>query len=98
MTGIGLNVNFTEEDMSEDVKYCDSIKIEKATQLPDPFAFAYPSQLLVLRTGSKKLTARKTPFSYRKQCDTIGRDIRVTQDEDKFTGTAVGINRQEHLS
>ena len=100
VTGIGLNVNFTEEDMSEDVKgIATSIKIEKGHTIARPLllsrilhSFSFYVQDLKKTDGKEKLL-----FSYRKECDTIGRDIRVTQDEDKFTGTAVGITEQGAL-
>ena len=97
VTGIGLNANFTEEDMGEDVKnIATSIKIEKGHTVPRPLLLSQilhslSSYCLDLKKpdGKEKLLS-----SYRKECDTIGREISVMQDEEKFTGTALGITEQ----
>lgn len=100
VTGIGINVNFTEEDKSDEVKdIATSIKIEKGHTVPRPLLLSQilhslSSYCLDLKKpdGKEKLLS-----SYRKECDTIGRDISVIQDEDKFTGTALGITEQGAL-
>ena len=100
VTGIGLNANFTEEDMGEDVKnIATSIKIEKGHTVPRPLLLSqilhsFSSYILDLKKmdGKEKLLS-----SYRKECDTIGREISVMQDEEKFTGTALGITEQGAL-
>ena len=100
VTGIGINVNFTEEDMGEDVKnIATSIKIEKGHTVPRPLLLSqilhsFSSYILDLKKmdGKEKLLS-----SYRKECDTIGREISVMQDEEKFTGTALGITEQGAL-
>lgn len=100
VTGIGLNVNFTEEDMSEEVKnIATSINIEKGHKVPRPLLLSrilhsLSSYVLELKKSDGK---EKLLFSYRKECDTIGREISVMQDEEKFTGTAQGITEQGAL-
>ena len=93
-------MNFTEEDMGEDVKnIATSIKIEKGHTVPRPLLLSqilhsFSSYILDLKKmdGKEKLLS-----SYRKECDTIGREISVMQDEEKFTGTALGITEQGAL-
>lgn len=100
VTGIGINVNFTEEEMSEEVRdIATSINIEKGHPVPRPFLlsrvlYSLSSYVMDLKKSDGK---EKLLFSYRKECDTIGSDILVTQDEESFTGTAVGITEQGAL-
>ena len=100
VTGIGINVNFTEEDMGEEVKnIAISIKIEKGHTIPRPLLLSrilhsLSSYILDLKKSDGK---EKLLSSYRKECDTIGREISVMQDEEKFTGTALGITEQGAL-
>lgn len=100
ITGIGLNVNFTEEDMSEDVKdIATSINIEKGHTVPRPLLLSYIlERLAAFVQDLKKADGKgKLLFSYRKECDTLGRKVNVVQDEEMFTGTAVGITEQGAL-
>ncbi|NLD05778.1 MAG: biotin--[acetyl-CoA-carboxylase] ligase [Synergistaceae bacterium] len=100
ITGIGLNVNLTEKDMDEDVKeIATSIKIEKGHSVPRPLLLSrILHSLSTYVRDLKKSDGKEKLFStYRKECDTIGRDISVIQDEEKFTGTAVGITEQGAL-
>ncbi|MDY9920664.1 MAG: biotin--[acetyl-CoA-carboxylase] ligase [Synergistota bacterium] len=100
VTGIGINVNFTEDEMSEEVKdIATSIRIEKGHTVPRPLLLSHilhslSSYILDLKKTDGK---EKLLFSYRKECDTIGREISVIQDDEKFTGTALGITEQGAL-
>lgn len=100
VTGIGLNVNFTQKDMNEEVKnIATSIMIEKGHSVPRPLLLSR-----ILHTFSSyvrdlnKIDGKEKLFStYRKECDTIGREVRVIEDEMQFRGTAVGITEQGAL-
>ncbi len=99
-TGIGLNVNLTEEEMGEEVRdIATSVRIEKGRNVPRPLLLSR-----ILRAFSAFITDLKKPGGkekllslYSNECDTVGREVSVLQDEEKHRGTAVGITEQGAL-
>ncbi|HPX03756.1 MAG TPA: biotin--[acetyl-CoA-carboxylase] ligase [Synergistaceae bacterium] len=100
VTGIGLNVNFTEEDLEEEYReIATSIMIERGVTAPRPLLLAR-----ILKTLSSLIIDLNRPEGiakllsvYRNECDTIGREVSVLQDDNDFRGTAVGITEQGAL-
>lgn len=100
VTGIGINVNFVEKDMDEEVReIATSINIEKGHAVPRPLLLSRILHSLSFFVLELKKTEGKERLlsTYRRECDTIGREISVIQDEEKFTGTALGITEQGAL-
>ncbi len=97
VTGIGLNVNFSEEELDEDIRErATSVKIEKGVTVSRPILLSQILKSLScyvkdLRNSDGK---GKLISSYRKECGTIGREVNVFQDGEKFTGTAADITEQ----
>ncbi len=100
ITGIGLNVNMRAEDMSNEISQkATSMFIESGREHSRPLILARIlqsfSQLLTMmseKDGLPKLLAQ-----YRAFCATIGKDVRVIQDNDEFCGKAVDITNQGAL-
>lgn len=100
VTGIGINVNMGPPDIPEEIAgVATSVLIESGRRfarwklLVDFLArFAALMELLTSRGGAVKLLSL-----YRRGCDTIGREIRVVQDEEIFNGRATGITPEGAL-
>ncbi|MDO5116517.1 MAG: biotin--[acetyl-CoA-carboxylase] ligase [Synergistaceae bacterium] len=100
VTGIGLNVNTAAEDFPEELRAsATSTLIESGRSIPRwklliklLERFAVYMELLASREGAEKLLAL-----YRLGCDTVGREVRVIQDGETFTGRAVGISAEGAL-
>ena len=100
VTGIGINVNMESADIPDDISaVATSVCIESGRQfarwkLLVEFLdrFAGFMCLLTSRGGAAKLLAL-----YRTSCDTIGKDIRVMQDEEVFNGRATDITPEGAL-
>ena len=100
VTGIGINVNFIEKDMDKEVReIATSINIEIGHPVPRPLLLSRILCSLSFFVLELKKTDGKEKLlsSYLGECDTIGREISVIQDEEKFTGTALGITEQGAL-
>ena len=100
VTGIGLNVNTTEGELEEEYRnIATSIMIEKGEAVPRPLLLARILKALSsLIIGLKRPEGKAKLLSvYRNECDTIGREVSVLQDDEKFRGTAVGITEQGAL-
>ncbi len=101
VTGIGLNVNFIEDEMPDEVRdIATSLRIEMGKTVPRPLLLsrilnALSSFIIDLKKpgGKEKLLS-----TYKKECDTIGREVSVIQDGEKYRGTAVGITEQGALA
>lgn len=100
VTGIGVNVNMTLEDIPGELgSIATSVLIESGKTWPrwkilvdflDRFANA--AGLLFSEGGAEALLAL-----YRKECDTIGREIKVICDNETVSGIASGISGQGAL-
>lgn len=100
VTGVGLNVNFTEEDMIEEIReIATSMCIEKGHTISRPLLLSrILESLSILVEDLKKADGKeKLLSSYRKECDTLGREISVIEDEQKHTGTAIDVTEQGAL-
>lgn len=100
ITGIGLNVNMREEDMSDAISdTAASMFTESGKEYSRPLILARIlqsfSQLMIMM--SKKDGLSKLLAQYRTFCATIGRDVRVIQDNEEFCGRAVDITNQGAL-
>lgn len=100
ITGIGVNVNLRREDLSgETVETATSILIETGKTTPRPFLLAqiysrFSALASLLREEEGKV---KLLTLYRENCATLGREVRVTDDNRVFVGTAKGITEQGAL-
>ena len=100
VTGIGLNVNFSEEEMPEEVKeIATSLSIETGHTISRPLLLSrildnLASSVLDLKKADGK---EKLLSSYRKECDTLGREVSVIDDEKNYTGTAIDVTDQGAL-
>lgn len=100
VTGIGVNVNMTAEEIPGELRgIATSVLIESGRVWPrwkilvDFLGrFASASGLLCSEGGAEALLAL-----YRKECDTIGKEINVICDNESFSGTASGITGQGAL-
>lgn len=100
VTGIGLNVNFTKEEMPEEVKeIATSMRIERGHSIPRPLLLSRILDELASSVLNLKKTDGKEKLlsSYRKECDTLGREVNVMEDEKNYTGTAVDVTDQGAL-
>ena len=100
VTGIGVNVNMTEEEIPDELRgIATSVLIESGKTWPRwkilvDFLrrFAAAAGLLCSEGGAEALLAL-----YRKECDTIGKEINVICDNESFSGTASGVTGQGAL-
>ncbi|MDL2298355.1 biotin--[acetyl-CoA-carboxylase] ligase [Synergistaceae bacterium OttesenSCG-928-D05] len=101
ITGIGVNVNMSADDLSADLKKtATSMLIEKHCAISRPILlrdiFSRFSELMrVLENpdaGVEKLLS-----IYRQSCDTIGKEVRVIQDDEEFQGRALDVTGQGAL-
>lgn len=100
VTGIGLNVNFSYEDMSEDVKnIATSILIEKGSSFSRPVLLACILRefSLLLKALGKGEGKAGLLSAYREACATIGSKVSVIQDGESYIGTATDITEQGAL-
>lgn len=97
LTGIGVNTNLLREDMGVEISdTATSILIETRKFTPRPLLlsqiFTRLSALLEMLTckdGKMRLLR-----IYRKNCATLGREVRVIEDTNKFIGIAEDITDQ----
>ena len=94
ITGIGINANMEREDIAEDIAdSATSVKMEtgksvvRAEMLLAVLAeFTSVVEILSSKDGTVKLLSL-----YREVCATIGKDVKVIQDNEEFCGRASGI-------
>lgn len=100
VTGVGLNVNTEPDDMPMELReIATSALIESGITLPRwrvlvtlLGAFARYAELLDTKSGGAELLA-----VYRRECDTIGKEVNVIQDDETFTGRATGVTQEGAL-
>ncbi|MDO4560436.1 MAG: biotin--[acetyl-CoA-carboxylase] ligase [bacterium] len=100
VTGIGININMDAADIPGEISgVATSVYIESGRQfarwrLLIAFLerFAALMELLTAKDGAAKLLAL-----YRTACDTIGKEIRVLQDEESINGRATGVTSEGAL-
>lgn len=97
ITGIGVNTNLAKEDLSSQIaETATSILIESGKKTARPFllaqifsSFSDMAALLCDANGKARLLD-----IYRKNCSTIGREVRVIEDDREFIGIAKDITEQ----
>ncbi len=100
VTGIGINVNLSRGDFTEDIQNtATSLMIETATKISRPLLLArilndFANFIKELGKGEGKASLLS---AYRGGCATIGKDVRIIQDEDEYRGFAVGVTEQGAL-
>lgn len=100
VTGIGVNLNMEKNDFPEDIRdIATSAYIESGVKAPRWKVlvrlldiFASYLKLLDAKNGAESMLE-----IYRTGCDTIGKHVKVIQDDDTFTGEAVRITQQGAL-
>lgn len=100
ITGIGVNANLSREDLSAEIAgTATSMLIESGKRIARPFllaqifsGFAELSSLLRDENGKARLLE-----IYRENCSTLGRQVRVTDDDQEFIGTAKDVTEQGAL-
>lgn len=100
VTGIGVNLNMEKDDFPEDIRdIATSVFIESGAKAPRWKVlvrlldiFASYLKLLEAKNGAESMLK-----IYRTGCDTIGKHVKVIQDDDTFTGEAVRITQQGAL-
>lgn len=99
-TGIGLNVNMETDDLPPELReVATSALIESGMRLPRwrvlvtlLGAFARYAELLDTKSGGAELLS-----IYRRECDTLGKDVKVIQDDETFTGRAKSVTSEGAL-
>jgi BirA family biotin operon repressor/biotin-[acetyl-CoA-carboxylase] ligase len=99
-TGIGINANISYSDIEEDIKdKATSIMIETGEKCSRPKLlehvlreFAFFVDELGSSEGKNKLLSE-----YKTVCSTLGKEVRVIQDDREFLGFAHGITEQGAL-
>lgn len=97
VTGAGVNVNAAAEEIDEELRdtatsiYIETGRFTPRWRLLTALLANFAKLLLPLATkdGPSELISL-----YRTECDTIGREIKVTQDEETFTGKAVDVTTE----
>lgn len=100
VTGIGLNVNMEPDDVPAELRgIATSALVESGTTLPRWRVFvtlfgnfARYAEMLDSKSGSAELLA-----IYRRECDTLGKDVKVIQDDETFTGLAKSVTQEGAL-
>lgn len=93
--GIGINVGLAEADLPVPTATSLAIAGSGADRL-DVFAAVVPSLATVL--GALADEPQAVLERYRTECDTIGREVRVSlPDGEELTGTATGLDRSGRL-
>ena len=99
-TGIGLNVNMEPDDLPPELRAtATSALIESGRMLPRwrvlvtlLGAFARYAELLDTKSGGAELLS-----IYRRECDTLGKEVKVIQDDETFTGRAKSVTSEGAL-
>ncbi len=99
-TGIGLNVNMEAGDIPQELRgTATSALIESGAALPRwrvltelLGSLARYAELLGTKSGGAELLD-----IYRRECDTIGKEVKVIQDDETFTGRAAGVTSEGAL-
>lgn len=93
--GIGINVGLAREDLPVPTATSLAIAGSSADRLA-VFAEVVPSLATVL--GALRDEPQAVLERYRTECDTIGREVRVSlPDGEELTGTATGLDRSGRL-
>lgn len=97
VTGIGVNTNLPREDMSaEIVGTATSVLLETGKLTPRPLLlsqiFTRLSALLEVLTGDNG--KQKLLATYRENCATLGKKVRVIEDANEFIGIAEDVTDQ----
>lgn len=99
-TGIGLNVNMETDDLPPELReVATSALIESGIRLPRwrvlvtlLGSFARYAELLDTKSGGAELLS-----IYRRECDTLGKEVKVIQDDEIFTGRAKSVTSEGAL-
>lgn len=99
-TGIGVNVNMEPDDVPQELReIATSALVESGKMLPRwrvlvtlLDTFARYVKMLDTKSGGAELLA-----VYRRECDTLGKDVKVIQDEEIFMGRATSVTREGAL-
>lgn len=100
VTGIGLNVNMEAGDFPEELREtAASLKTETGREWPrwKLLIGILKEFSALLRLLEEKDGAQRLAELYRAECDTLGRNIRIIQDDETATGKAVGITPEGAL-
>ena len=100
ITGIGLNVNMKNEDIPEEISdKATSMFIESSVENKRPLLLIRILDVFanLLKQMEEKDGLLKLLTQYRTYCATIGRDVRIIQDEEEFCGRAVDVTDQGAL-
>lgn len=100
VTGIGVNVNMEPDDVPQELReIATSALVESGRILPRWRVlvtlldnFARYAKMLDTKSGGAELLA-----VYRRECDTLGKDVKVIQDDEIFTGRATSVTREGAL-
>ena len=99
-TGIGLNVNMETDDLPPELReVATSALIESGMILPRwrvlvtlLGSFARYAELLDTKSGGAEMLS-----IYRRECDTLGKEVKVIQDDETFTGRAKSVTSEGAL-
>ncbi len=99
-TGIGVNVNMEPGDVPQELReIATSALVESGKILPRwrvlvtlLDTFARYAKMLDTKSGGAELLA-----VYRRECDTLGKDVKVIQDDEIFMGRATSVTREGAL-
>lgn len=99
-TGIGVNVNMEPGDAPQELReIATSALVESGKILPRwrvlvtlLDTFARYAKMLDTKSGGAELLA-----VYRRECDTLGKDVKVIQDDEIFIGRATSVTREGAL-
>ena len=100
VTGVGLNVNLTAEDFGADIRdTATSLLLETGGKVARPalLASVLGEFADLIETLDAPGGAAELIRVYRRECDTLGRKVRVVQDNEEFTGEARDVTEQGAL-
>lgn len=100
VTGIGANINMTEDEIPEELLgSATSARIESGKLLPRWRVFVELLSRLAEYTGllCSKAGGAELINLYRRECDTLGKDVKVIQDDETFTGRAEDVTDEGAL-
>ena len=100
ITGIGINVNMKEEDMPQAVAaLATSCIIESGRTTARWLLLTETVRRFseLMNMLSEKGGAAALISLFRRECDTLGREVRVIQDDEGFTGRAIDVTPEGAL-
>ncbi|HOV70377.1 MAG TPA: biotin--[acetyl-CoA-carboxylase] ligase, partial [Clostridia bacterium] len=91
VVGAGINVRHSADDLGGLVDYATSLYIESGKHFSRPMIAAKLAERIMMRSEEVNADSTKLIEEYKKRCDTLGKNVTVIDDNQKYQAVALDI-------